>query len=455
MKLNDIITKIGGGEMSTLGETEAGRAWLLKALNPADALTAVQGIPDMDSSPTVMVNYQTITRFTSPAAAATWDFRMTCLPNPLNFAHVYAFTAGATSYTTIDNPQIVGADYATKYANLKELAEYWRLAYLGYTVYLEAPATANQGTLNATQYDVTPLKFSHSTITDVAGDKTRISCRWPVHAFQTSDQPSFDNTQTMPQAFTTEAKNGCYMPIRLSNVMQKWYSAKDTIYMHNALVGNNTGGITIPKVTADGSWPYGTGEVQCAYGEALTTGLGGTQLPTEINRTWGQINMSGLSDTASVVVVVRMGLEMKVLPGSTFSTQLHSSPRYDARALESYYRISREMKDAYPAEYNDWGKLWPIIKNIAKAVTPALSMIPGVGAYLAPVAARVTDAVDDIFGGRDKLGNTPQENQKLAKEKQAAAEMGVGRRKLVIVRPNRPPPPPPKPKKKLNIVRRK
>lgn len=57
-----------------------------------------------------------------------------------------------------------------------------------------------------------------------------------------------------------------------------------------------------------------------------------------------------------------------MLPGTTLASFQRTSPVYDAMALAAYFSISRELKDAYPAEYNDLGKILGTIANVAKGV---------------------------------------------------------------------------------------
>lgn len=54
------------------------------------------------------------------------------------------------------------------------------------------------------------------------------------------------------------------------------------------------------------------------------------------------------------------------------SSFAQTSPEHDPVALGAYYAISRQLKDAYPADYNDLGK---IVRTIADVAGPALSTI--------------------------------------------------------------------------------
>jgi hypothetical protein len=69
------------------------------------------------------------------------------------------------------------------------------------------------------------------------------------------------------------------------------------------------------------------------------------------------------------------------------------SPETDQMAIDSYFRVVRCLKDAYPASYNDIGKLWDTISGIAKQALPYINAVaPQVG----NVAGRVLRLGDSI-----------------------------------------------------------
>jgi len=101
-------------------------------------------------------------------------------------------------------------------------------------------------------------------------------------------------------------------------------------------------------------------------------------------------------------VYVRAGYEIQVAPGSIYSPQLKMSPPHDPVAIENYFQIARQLKDAYPADYNDLGKIWDVISGAAKAVSPFLAAIPGIGPVLSsvvPMAAGAGDAIRRALTG--------------------------------------------------------
>jgi len=127
-----------------------------------------------------------------------------------------------------------------------------------------------------------------------------------------------------------------------------------------------------------------------------------------LNSIWGGMSVRNLSPQTSFAFYVRMTVECRVTPISPLAPQQQMSPAYDPVALASYYRISRELKDAYPADYNDLGKLWDVIKQAAKVALPVLSMVPGpVGMVGTALNAGVTAIDSFVKAGSSKKSKPP------------------------------------------------
>lgn len=120
-----------------------------------------------------------------------------------------------------------------------------------------------------------------------------------------------------------------------------------------------------------------------------------------MNENWAHACFQNMSTETRLVCYFRFGVEIQALPTSPFSPYLKLSPPYDPAAIEAYFRISRELKDAYPADYNDLGKLWSVIKQVARRVLPAVGMLGPIGktvsvlgsAILGPEDRRIEESV--------------------------------------------------------------
>jgi hypothetical protein len=149
--------------------------------------------------------------------------------------------------------------------------------------------------------------------------------------------------------------------------------------------------------------------------------VGGDATSPMLNGTWAHICAKNLAVTTSFTFFVRCGLEMQVSPSSTLAPQLKLSPPYDPVALTTYFQIARELKDGYPSEFNDLGKIWDVISKAARKIIPFVGMIPGAKTGAA-VANTIVTAGDQIRANRQakkesKKAAEPAKNKAPAKRK--------------------------------------
>lgn len=156
--------------------------------------------------------------------------------------------------------------------------------------------------------------------------------------------------------------------------------------------------IRLPATTGTNVWPFPGTERAWFDRTALTRG--GVVTSDYCNDVWGSFAAKNLGPTTSFSFFIRAGFECQVQPGTVLTSHQMLSPKYDRGALDTYFMISREMKDAYPADYNEEGKILGTIARIAKTVSPYLGMVPGIGGILSPLASGVgsaASALDSLF----------------------------------------------------------
>lgn len=355
-----------------MGSTPSGQAWCLKALHPAEPLVTSDGIPDQTSMSTVVQNYAQSYTVINPQIGilnGNWDFDLFIYPHPYIFGAVRITDAGGVvSWQTILNSQVNGATAAQKAATFTQLVQRYRLAYLGCTGYLNAAAMVNNGLIAVAQYMDTPAYVSGTTGTGVFD---RLHEMWPTK------HRTFEQMQSMPNAFLGSAKEGCYAPFRLSETSQDWQAAADIVVHENWAASDPMLGMAAsayPVGALPPDYPYGLGHTY-APGGAYVSG------PLIHRRSDnGVIHMSvhQIAEDASVMFYIRSGWETEVLPGSMYTSFAQTSPTYDPVALSSYFAVSRELKDAYPADYNDLGKILDVIRRAAAVALPVIGgMVPG------------------------------------------------------------------------------
>lgn len=436
-------------QVTSLGATPTGSDWCLKALHPSDPLVEVRGIPDRSAAPTTFINYQTVTNITAPdfegaTDADLWSFDASLIPHPVGFmagsSDRHNYPGGVSTFWEILNSQLTGASHLAKYSEFRELANKWRLAYMSVTIFQDGPDLANQGSIVACQVPVDPIETSLSgRLTSVPpppvdgviyGVDNLQSCK-RICSLRYVDRPDFEVSQAMPNAYFSRSKDGLYMPLKLTKTCQKWHGVHDEMCIGR--VGENpnqdlqffspsNGVVTLERSDTTGiaDWPFlslerAGGEVETPSRPDYDAGVPGNEYSvlqggtlqlwpvTTItgestsafcNDVWGQISVRNVSPLTSFSVFVRAGFEVQVLPQSALSPYLRLSPPHDALSLDMYYKVARELKDAFPADFNITGKLWDTIKSVASrlrpfahAISPLLDGMTGVPISTAALAA--------------------------------------------------------------------
>lgn len=399
---------------TSLGSTPTGADWCVKALHPSDPLTEVRGIPDHSAVPSLLMNYQATFKVSpNPQATGTWSFNASLLPHPIQFMYLESTDSYKVNDYYFLNPQISGVTHAEKYVNFAALAQRYRLAYMSVTCYQDGPDLANQGTLVVSQPPVEPRVYYFPY-----GTSTAPRCL----LFTAEDHPDFNTSQSMPNSYFGRSREGAYIPLKLTETCQDWRSARDQITLLSS-VTPKPGGVTafssavIMPESYVPAFPLNVYPMSStAYSPEATSDF--------LNGTWAQISAQNLSIQTSFSFYVRLGLEMQVSPNSSLAPQLKLSPPHDADALNTYFAVSRELKDAYPADYNCRGRIWDEISKVMKAMAKPLgAALPGAGL---------------LFEGVAGLGDYIKSSRQASKNKSGPAEVQRIRQGLIKAPPGNP-----------------
>jgi hypothetical protein len=340
---------------------------------------------------------------------------MALLPHPVNFAWIKMYDAehpNAPVYQTVLNSQLDATTHATAYRSFSNMCERWRLAYASVTVYQDGADLANQGTLVVAQVP-SQASYRYSAgpwnLTDLdeiyTYPKLEVWDSGPNS--DSSDLPNFDASQGMPNAYFGRSREGAYVPLKLTDTCQEWRSASDEVYWTYALERNaDSGSIRLPvspAVTDDRHFPHYSdtaGALHPAYvtfnGATPGYAIAGAPTSPMLSGNVAHICARNLALTTSYSLFFRFGIEMQVKPQSFLAPQMKLSPPYDSTALDAYFAIARELKDAYPADYNDLGKLWDVIKRAANLALPAAAAAGPYGMAAATAARAVISAGDAV-----------------------------------------------------------
>lgn len=342
------------------------------------------------------------------------------------------------------------------------------------TVYQDGPDLANQGTLVAAQMPLVPLKYG-TTGRMFAADPSYLMDvpSAPIEAYETTDLPNFDVLQSMPNAYFGRSKEGAYIPLKLTKTCQQWHGVNDLVLQHAETITPTDlgeglrGWITMPIVTEPSNASFPHVNLQAAFSHhtdpgVLAPAVYGDATSPLCNDTAAHFCARNLAATTSYSFFVRAGYEVQVQPGSIYSTHLKLSPPHDPLALASYFAIARELKDAYPADHNDLGKIWDVISTVAKSVAPALTAVPGIGVPLAGAVSGVATAGDAIRAAvsRSKRALAPRsqrQDQPSLADKELARQFKAGATGTLSERfgrtLSRPQPRPPR-RRRRNVQRR-
>jgi len=409
-----------------LGATSAGRSWCTKALHPSDPLTDVVGIPDESAFPSVFMNYQTIyTLSASPGATGTWNFNCQLVPHPIGVMAGNKTDSTGISVFEVLNSQVQGTTHAEKFVDFTDTFSRWRLAYMGVTVYQDGPDLANQGTITVCQSPVKPIVgniFSYCGPTTDLVTNVGLPDWGNPHAMALPPDalPDFDSTQTMPNAYFNNSKFGAYVPLKLSRTHQEWKSISDSVYMADTqsdgdVIDHYDPHIQIPVANvnpvwgANGTYPFLTLATPTKVVQSLVPSIGhivGDQTSPFCNDFWANICARNLSTSTSYSFFIRYGYECQCLPGTPLTPHQKLSPQYDSQAIAEYFAVSRELKDAYPADFNDLGKIVDVIRDAIKAISPAMlvsgnPLLAGTGTLLNG-GVSMFDAIRRAAGSRQK-----------------------------------------------------
>jgi hypothetical protein len=260
--LHGLVTKV------PLGTTKSGQDWCLKALHPSEPIVTLDGIPDQDACTTVFQAYGMSQSVSKPAGAAgSWNFDAFFFPHPYILGAIYAYDTGAahSAWTTIYNTQIGNTPItqATCFAAFDSICRQYRIGYMGVTGYHDCSATANEGTIAIAQFSCQPVTVSLPTST---GSQADISVSILGEAY--IDPPrTYEQMQSMPNAYLSNAREGFYAPYKLSRGFNDWHDAADSRQYfswywgsNNATFGHSSTSGTFGTYTASGfaNWyPYG------------------------------------------------------------------------------------------------------------------------------------------------------------------------------------------------------
>jgi len=406
------------------GLTPAGGSWVMKALHPSDVVEGTATIPDETAVPSAPISFVQTAIIAPPTEVGTgvWDCRIAFMHHPVVLAHVICtcvttpspnapLASGSLSTTTHVReflllnrqllPGVTGDYYEMERDAIDVVAassDWYRGSFCGATATLTAPTMADQGTVTAVQM---PISLVPTNIINSVGDVSM------AHAIITPDMSrdsrfDFSALQGVQGAYTAAARDGVYMPLKLTPDSYIWRSSDEVFttisyneaapspacsFQHSPVDFHQGSYTPIQAYENTLSYTITDGKKEArkegAYTVATKSREGAdtiyawkasdahaTMLPCSYNM--GYMYFTGLSYQATVTLTVRSGFELQVPTDSPFLTMTRAPAVFDPVAIKLYHAIAQNMLNAYPAEYNQAGLLWEVISSIASSVLPAL-----------------------------------------------------------------------------------
>jgi len=269
-----------------------------------------------------------------------------------------------------------------------------------------APSVANQGTIVSGQYEARPAtrQLSSTYPPDSTSPPFNEFCD-AVDVWIYSPGPLESQLLMGTSAYSSHASNGFYQPLKLSKF--KFVNVNDTMMYVDDMGGN--------KLTKDVTWAPGMSPVFLRVptsGSQLSVDSTPLVKPSAYNA--GVTFVSGTAGYPQVSLRIRFRQVVELIPtlGAIYAPLTEAPLPPDELAFKMVKEIGARMKDAYPASYNDMGKLLGTIKSIgngilkfADPVLDVVSMIPGIGT--AAGAAKLALSTARGLGGTKPAQQAP------------------------------------------------
>jgi hypothetical protein len=343
---------------------------------------------------------------------------------------------GDMTFTPGHMPMVAADGYALENINLDRYLDFestdlgvYRLVYSGFEVVNTTAQIYKQGACTVYEYGHS-LETSQATVPfanrfDVPpGTSAALPESFATNTFR-SPPNTIAEAKIMPGAHTWAAQDGCYCTSKFQGdnpfqavtnrnyiVQQNQTDAgRESGYGkdNSTTPGYSSGSIASPGFVGSFQEPHLIGPPNTNYGGTLEIGPGCTATPAVhfSHMSTSGAYFTGLSPQTTLFVTWRVGLER--LPAAnkpTFLALAQPSATYDPNALVLYNLIANHLPPGCPQGWNDLGKWFNTIANIAKKVIPAAFPLVGTAQMIlnslgAPASAAALPEV--IRGGQQAV----------------------------------------------------
>lgn len=232
-----------------------GGRWLKKALDPADIDVDVAGLPDINTNPRTVLNYQYQGDIPLPSPTTynanivqSYDVNFYVYQNPIVFGTSVSYPSGSkplgggtpiifkadgtavlpdaispVNGQIFMNSQIEGDTLTEKCASMTRYCQKYRMIYGGVQCIPACSALFDSGTIEATQQIFTP-KIGSISNEIIISSGTSTNKLYRCQTFHDNDFPDSGDGIQNPTTLYCRYKEGLYMPYKLRNPLVYDYS---------------------------------------------------------------------------------------------------------------------------------------------------------------------------------------------------------------------------------------
>lgn len=422
-------------------DDEAGD-WLTKALHPPSHMRDV-AIPDDTFRPSIRLDLRPSVTISNPAGEASpWDLCVITTPGDAvgarwcigpagtDFRTVSSGDVGVTigflplqssgpdrSFQGYSVPYSGGATTLTPFRAQSLSSAPWafRTTYRSSTIEMVSSTLVNGGNVTAAQFDNDWEHEPGFTVMARPGGPTTA-----VGSATTLPLSEGDITLQAPSSFVGMAKDGVYIPHRLMGPQQSFVTTHnrdssdfypDGSSFRYFIAAPVSGTIRLPsqpRIIADASSDYPT---VVRWIDDLTTLCDVDD--TNYDRCTSSVTIfRGLDPTSSLNLRMYVGLELVPTAQSPMRVFVRPPLPPDQKAMLLYYHLASSMRTVYPASYNQFSLLLPILTKAIRSL----------GTYIAPYAIRFAKA--GVERGARDIEHLIEGGSKKAKPKPAQVKRG-------------------------------
>lgn len=358
-------------------KTDAGRRWLIKALHPAEGSLKAERAPGNARFPTATQEVVSTFVVSAPEGTGTWDLRVVTHTNPLTPVQVFAKSqfpldgeSGEEVYLGeyVNQAFVRGVseafgvhtelEFESALVQFSEAAEAYRITALSTTGVFVGATMTDQGSIVSSQF--TDNVMTRSTV-DAASDGKVLALAdlW------------FDALPLMSEAtlgqhpYVADARKGWYAPQKLGDPL-RWIPVDDLRFRGRVHPGLNP----LPVAEIPHSSVVGYPNPRQGLGYWVR----------DCDDTCSQTFASGLDRTTTFRITVRLAVEYACNPANDYAAFCEEAKAPDDVAIDLYQEVVKEIMDAYPSEYNDFGKLFGRVKDVVRKVASVVDPVAGIAA---------------------------------------------------------------------------